>query len=411
MSSSPDNREPPAGADAAAPAADSGHPDRASVATVEMATPVEEAAGELSVVAVGGRRVVAELVAVLDAGCPAAAGWTARDRILAAAWLAGFRSARTRRAYSGDLNTWLVWLGERGVDVLAACRVHVDLFSTELLAAGAANATVARRLSALSSYYRHLNQHDLIPANPAAVVRRPWVDPDHSATVGLDRDQARALLHAADADFGPARLCTAAIIRLLLYVGLRGDELTSADTADLGHNRGHRILIVTRKGGHRAEVVLPPTVAAAVDTYLADRTAVQMAADTAADMATTPGVASANTATGMAGNVVGGVATGDRVATVTGPLVATSTGRRLDQAALWHLVRRLARAAGIPQWATLSPHSLRHTAITLALDAGASLRDVQDYAGHRDPRTTRRYDRSRGNLDRNAAYALVTYLS
>jgi len=41
--------------------------------------------------------------------------------------------------------------------------------------------------------------------------------------------------------------------------------------------------------------------------------------------------------------------------------------------------RRLARAADITSWAAaLSPHSLRHTAITAALDAGASLRDVQD---------------------------------
>jgi site-specific recombinase XerD len=78
---------------------------------------------------------------------------------------------------------------------------------------------------------------------------------------------------------------------------------------------------------------------------------------------------------------------------------------------MWHLVRRLARAAGIEAWAALSPHSLRHTAITLALDAGASLRDVQDFAGHRDPRTTRRYDRSRHSLDRNAAYTLAAYLA
>ncbi len=50
------------------------------------------------------------------------------------------------------------------------------------------------------------------------------------------------------------------------------------------------------------------------------------------------------------------------------------------------------RAADIGSWQELSPHSLRHSAITFALDAGAPLRDVQDYAGHKDPRTTRRYD-------------------
>ena len=46
-----------------------------------------------------------------------------------------------------------------------------------------------------------------------------------------------------------------------------------------------------------------------------------------------------------------------------------------------------------------------------ALDAGATLRDVQDYAGHKDPRTTRRYDHARDSLDRNAAYAVAAYLA
>jgi integrase/recombinase XerD len=58
-------------------------------------------------------------------------------------------------------------------------------------------------------------------------------------------------------------------------------------------------------------------------------------------------------------------------------------------------VRRLARAAGIEAWERLSPHSLRPSAITFALDAGAALRDVQNYAGHKDSRITRRYDHAR----------------
>lgn len=78
---------------------------------------------------------------------------------------------------------------------------------------------------------------------------------------------------------------------------------------------------------------------------------------------------------------------------------------------MWELARRLAREADVETWGQPSPHSLRHSAITLALDAGASLRDVQDYAGHKDPRTTRRYDHARDSLDRNAAYAVATYLA
>jgi integrase/recombinase XerD len=83
----------------------------------------------------------------------------------------------------------------------------------------------------------------------------------------------------------------------------------------------------------------------------------------------------------------------------------------MRQGHLWELARRLARQSGIDTWDRLSPHSLRHSAITLALDAGASLRDVQDYAEHKDPRTTRRYDHARDSLDRNAAYAVAAYLA
>ena len=110
---------------------------------------------------------------------------------------------------------------------------------------------------------------------------------------------------------------------------------------------------------------------------------------------------------------------------VTGPAAAGAVTRgswpgrcwpppaaaRLRQGHLWELVRRLARDAGIEAWDQLSPHCLRHSAITFALDAGAALRDVQDYAGHKDPRTTRRYDHARDSLDRNAAYAVAAYLA
>ena len=93
------------------------------------------------------------------------------------------------------------------------------------------------------------------------------------------------------------------------------------------------------------------------------------------------------------------------------PLLATGSGGRLRQGHLWELVRRLARDAGIEAWDQLSPHCLRHSAITFALDAGMALRDVQDYAGHKDPCTTRRYDHARDSLDRNAAYAVAAYLA
>ena len=58
-----------------------------------------------------------------------------------------------------------------------------------------------------------------------------------------------------------------------------------------------------------------------------------------------------------------------------------------------------------------SAHSLRHAAITNALDAGVPLRDAQILARHADPRTTEHYDRARGNLDRHAVHFLTAYVA
>jgi hypothetical protein len=77
---------------------------------------------------------------------------------------------------------------------------------------------------------------------PVAGVARPAVDPDYTATVGLAREEARALVAAADADRGPQALQTAAVIRLLLHNALRWDEACGADVAGLGADAGHRVL-------------------------------------------------------------------------------------------------------------------------------------------------------------------------
>ena len=73
------------------------------------------------------------------------------------------------------------------------------------------------------------------------------------------------------------------------------------------------------------------------------------------------------------------------------------------------IVRRVARRAGITK--PVGPHTLRHAFITAALDAGVPLRDVQEAASHADPRTTIRYDRARGSLDRHATYIVAAYLA
>ena len=83
--------------------------------------------------------------------------------------------------------------------------------------------------------------------------------------------------------------------------------------------------------------------------------------------------------------------------------------RRYSYLAAYDQLGRLCRTAGLP--AGVSPHSLRHSYATGSLRLGAPLQDVQDALGHADPRTTRRYDRSRHNLDRSPNHLLATALT
>jgi integrase/recombinase XerD len=162
-------------------------------------------------------------------------------------------------------------------------------------------------------------------------------------------------------------------VATLLFTGARVSELLGADIEDLGTDRGHRVLRVRRKGGKLQSLALPAPAADRTEAYLAGRD----------DVTALPAIP-------------GTVAAAPRRV-----LFAAGAGARMYRAEVRGLLRRLGRAAGLPAElaGSLSPHSMRHAFATLNLDAGASLRDLQDAMGHASPRTTRRYDRSRGNLD------------
>jgi site-specific recombinase XerD len=220
--------------------------------------------------------------------------------------------------------------------------------------------TIARRLSTLASFYRYCHSEQLIDRNPAVNVRRPRVDYE-SRTLGLDRNELGALV--VEAGLGSAR--DGALITLLAMNGLRISEALNADIEDLSVERGHRTLAIVRKGGKHVTIPIAPRTGRALDLYIADRT--------------------------------------------MGPIFLGANGARMDRYAADRMVKRLVKRAGIAK--RISPHSLRHSFITAALDAGVPLRDVQEAASHADPRTTMRYDRARRSLDRHATYIVSTFIA
>jgi integrase/recombinase XerD len=282
-----------------------------------------------------------------------------REMLAVAGFLAGYGGS-TRVSYATDLRLFAAWCHEAKLNLFIVRRAHLELYGRWLEETGRMRSTVARRLSTLASFYKYAEQEDLVDRNPAVNVRRPKVDYE-SRTLGLDRNELGSFL--VQAGVGSAR--DHALASLLALNGLRISEGLGADVEDLDFERGHRTLKIVRKGGKRVTIPLAPRTSRALDLYLGERT--------------------------------------------TGPIFLGAKGGRMDRHAADRTVKRLARKAGIAK--RISPHSLRHSFITAALDAGVALRDVQEAASHADPRTTMRYDRGRGSLDRHATYIVAAFLA
>jgi integrase/recombinase XerD len=290
---------------------------------------------------------------------PATPVFTNTERLALAGYLAGY-SGLTRQAYELDLRQYASWCQQHHLRLFGARRADIECFARDLEARGRARATVTRRLCTIAGLYRYAVEEELLDHSPAAHVRRPRLDYESHATA-LDRNELGALLVAAG--LGPP--AEHALISLLALNGLRVSEATGADIEALGIERGHRTLVVTRKGGKVVTIPLAPRTARAIDLAIGERCA--------------------------------------------GPVFLAPDGRRLDRHGAARIVRQAARRAGITK--PVGPHTLRHAFITAALDAGVPLRDVQEAASHADPRTTMRYDRARASLDRHATYIVAAYIA
>jgi integrase len=191
------------------------------------------------------------------------------------AWKLAQGSPHTLRAYGRSMTDFCSWLDGRGLDLLTVKRPVIDGYRHTL--AGLSPATVAAKLAALSSFYRYAVSAGMIVGNPVELVRRPRVDPDHSSTEGLSKDQARALLAAAWAD----GVRSHALVSLLLFTGIRLSEALNAGTTDYGHDAGHRTLSIRRKGGKDGKVAVPAPAVEALNAYLGT-TGCELAAGTGA---------------------------------------------------------------------------------------------------------------------------------
>ena len=245
--------------------------------------------------------------------------FTKPEQLTLAGFLAGY-TGLTREAYALELRQFASWCQQHHIGLFQARRADIECFARDLEARGRTRATITRRLCTIAGFYRYAVEEELLDHSPAAHARRPRLDYESHAT-GLDRNELGALLAAA----GLGLPAEHALISLLALNGLRVSETTGANIEALGVERGHRTLVVTRKGGKVVTVPPAPRTARAIDLAVGER--------------------------------------------AEGPIFLAADGRRLDRHGAGRMVRRVARRAGITK--PVGPHTLRHAFITAALDAGS----------------------------------------
>jgi len=259
----------------------------------------------------------------------------------------GARSLHTAGRYRRDLTVFFEWVDARGYAVENLLPWQMGEYAADLrdgVMGELKASTRAGRINAVSAFYRFLQQQarDVIPQNPAAATPRPEVS-RRSRTRKLDANELTALRDVARAS---ARMY--ALVQLLAGSGVRVSEALGADVHHLRREGTEWYLYVIRKGSEdRVAVQVPVEAARAIRHYVRER---------------------------------------------RGPIFIDRTGKRWNRNAAARSLHYVAIKAGITD-RNVSPHSLRHTATTLALNKGVSLRDVQIQMGHNSTETTARYDR------------------
>lgn len=297
---------------------------------------------------------------------PSSIAGAPEEDIVALRFLVRYREP-TRSSYAMSIRQWFQFCYDHGVQPMKAQRSDIEMWLRKLDEVdGLKNSTMAGKMNAVAGLYRFAVIDGFLPASPAEYVRRPTV-PRYSTTNHLSRAELSTIIDLAKAS-GPR---DHALMCILGFNGLRIGEAMSLNIENLGRTGGYHTVKFVREKSNRqeAEVPLAPRTSHAVEQCIYGRT--------------------------------------------TGPIFlmrSTTSGdfQRMDRRSADRVVKRLVKQAGISK--RITPHSFRHTFVTLALDAGVAARDVMNSAGHADPRMVAYYDHNKSSLPRHATHAVASYV-
>jgi tyrosine recombinase XerC len=258
-------------------------------------------------------------------------------------------SPYTVRNYTTDLLGFFDFLKAKGVSSLKEVDRHtLRDYLSHLMEEGIVKASIARKLSAIRSFYRYLVREKIVPVNPTASTSSPKLDKRLPSF--LTPEEMARLLQAPDLST-PQGLRNRALIELLYASGIRVSELVNLDLEQVNFDTDE--IRVWGKGSKERVVLMGKPAAAALMTYLSQGRPK------------------------LLGNKRGSA------------LFVNRYGGRLIGRRVQRILEKYAGLAGINK--RVYPHLLRHTFATHLLDGGAGLRVVQELLGHASLSSTQIY--------------------
>ncbi len=277
------------------------------------------------------------------------------------------RSANTRRAYERDLKDFFQFLGSNPTPQVVAEFLNLKRFDAQTLALkykahligkGLKEATINRRLAAIKSlvaFGRKLGKCEYTLEDVKGEKVQAYRD-----TTGIDKDAYKKMLAVPDRQTLKGRR-DYAILRLLWDNALRRSEVEQADIRDLDLEGRTLAVLGKGKGTQKQAISLSKPACEALADYLFSRKELNIDAPLFIAL--------------------------DR----------SSYGHRMTGTAIYKLVQAVSKSAGINK--KVSPHRVRHSSITTALDTtGGDVRRVQKLSRHAKLDTLMIYDDNRQNV-------------
>ena len=258
-------------------------------------------------------------------------------------------SLNTVQSYENDLSHCATFLKRKKIANWRSVQPeHISDWTADLCKEGFAVSSLARRMSALRSFTRFLQNEAGWEANFMELISRPRMRRPLPGTLSIE--EVERLLSAPNTD-EPKGLRDRALLELCYSSGLRVTELCTLDIQAIDLENG--FLRVWGKGAKERVVPVGETAMQAISEYIARGRSAFL-----------------KNHSGSA-------------------LFLSNRGTAISRKMFWVLIKSYARAAGIEK--SVKPHMLRHCFATHLLSGGADLRAIQEMLGHADISTTQIY--------------------